>query len=111
MDVFADYILSYKSLYLIGLGVYLTLLLTSIIYRITKRKWKPVYVGIIVSLSVSLFHLQMANLPWDFSNISKVIILSIIIYGAAFALAASIAGIVRTTENQDERDVTYGDKN
>jgi NhaP-type Na+/H+ or K+/H+ antiporter len=110
MDIFASEILSYKSIYLIALGVYITLILTPLIYRITKRKWKPKVVAIPIVLFVTFFHLHIAGLSWDASNIFKSIFLAILTYAAAFGLAASIASIVRTTDDPDERDMTFGKK-
>lgn len=108
MDIFADQILSYKSIYLIALGAYLILSLTPIIYLISKRKFKPVYVGIPIALFVSFFHLFFSGLDWGIFNILKAVFLSILMYGAAFAPSRSIAGIVRSTKTQNERDLTFG---
>jgi hypothetical protein len=110
MDIFASEILSYKSVYLIALGVYITLVLTPLIYRISKRKWKPKIVGIPIVLFVTFFHLYLAGLNWDVANVFKAIFLAILTYAAAFGLAASIASIVRTTDDPDERDMTFGKK-
>jgi len=112
MDFVSDFF-SFKSFYAISAGIVWVLTLTMLIYRLSMRKIKPIYSGIVIALLVSLMHLLMSGVPYNSEKILTGIIQSILIYTGAISLAGGIAGITRSIDssNQKERDMVFGGEN
>lgn len=81
------------------------------LYRVSRKRIKPVYSGFVVATLVVFYHLYISNLDfWNVKNIFLAVMLTILSYVGALGLSASIVKLGRSTIDEKEKDLTWGKK-